>query len=261
MTSVKDQLIREARSLAQGSPTEQKGLVNLIKYVYTSIDEDAVSKCGGDELAALRTRTFWDTYELNSGSNHTNNTLHLARLTSQILMSEAWKGYYNGAGTLCKCSFKEFLKKCGFDHELALISLRKHYPCLLVKFSEALKMTPEERGRLGSEARWHSSADDSYEVDEGQVKVTDKVLRLNRQVEEGNLQAQELLDRIKAKEITKAEAFAILGWEKPENEKKARTLLRKWNSNILDYLDRLEIKADEWLKEAAFKRFEEELYS
>jgi hypothetical protein len=52
-----------------------------------------------------------------------------------------------------------------------------------------------------------------------------------------------------------------LGWEKPRSEKEARSLLNTWNTNILDYLDRLEIKADEWLMEAAFKRFEEELYS
>ena len=130
-------------------------------------------------------------------------------------------------------------------------------------------MTPEESGKLGNDVRWHSlesgspagPPDNASLLKSGAVKREQRLYKLAKEAGPEAELAKELIEKIEAKEITKSDAYAILGFSKPQTEEKARTLLKKWNSNILDYLDRLEIKADEWLKEAASQRFEKELYS
>ena len=83
---------------------------------------------------------------------------------------------------------------------------------------------------------------------------------LEHLLEAGDLQAQDFTERLAAKTITKAQVFAHYGWDKPESEKKARTIIRQWDPTIIEWLDAMEMKADEWLKELALTNYQAQMY-
>ena len=269
MSDLKTQLKGLVDELPGVTALERKALRNTIDQTLAKIDEDSVEKCGGDELSALRTRIYWDTYDLNSGSNRTGDINYLATAAAKLLLSEAWKGFYDGTGALKHMTFREFMGKCNFDPKLAYYALERIYPSLVKRFEDALILTVVEQRTLASQAKLAKqvtggSAESSDKLIPGGKAIPSDARRRERKlldlVEAGDLQAQDFTERLAAKTITKAEVFAHYGWDKPESEKKARTIIRQWDPTIIEWLDAMEMKADEWLKELALTNYQAQMY-
>ena len=266
MSDLKTQLKGLVDELPGVTALERKALRNTIDQTLAKIDEDSVEKCGGDELSALRTRIYWDTYDLNSGSNRTGDINYLATAAAKLLLSEAWKGFYDGTGALKHMTFREFMGKCNFDPKLAYYALQRIYPSLVKRYEDALILTKDEQLALARRSKLVKAGPERLA---GRSEVPDSIAtsgarrqerRLLDLAESGDLQAQDFMERIAAGTTTKSEVFAHYGWEKPESEKKARTIIRQWDPTIIEWLEAMEMKADEWLKELALTNYQAQMY-
>ena len=153
MSNLTTQLKGLVDALPGVTALERKALRNTIDQTLAKIDEDSVEKCGGDELSALRTRIYWDTYDLNSGSNRTGDINYLATAAAKLLLSEAWKGFYDGTGALKHMTFREFMGKCNFDPKLAYYALQRIYPSLVKRYEDALILTKDEQLALARQSK------------------------------------------------------------------------------------------------------------